>query len=71
MPKARETRSGAGFASGQTGPGEGKRYMATPAPVIRSAQVSILAHRAARNVSASPGSGQWITERRAVTRKWR
>ena len=45
--------------------------MATPAPVIRSAQVSIPAHQAARNVSASPGSGQWITERRAVTRKWR
>ena len=56
---------------GKPDPAKASGYMATPAPVIRSAQASILAHRAARNVSASPGSGQWITERRAVTRKWR
>ena len=44
---------------------------ATPAPVIRSAQVSILTYLAPCNVSVSPYSGQWMTERRDVTRKWR
>ena len=78
MPKARETRSGAGHASGQTGPGEGKRYMATPAPVIRSAQVSIMARIApgptspprqspvsgSQREGPSPGSGVRISPRR-------
>ena len=68
MPKARETRSGGVHAAGQTGTGEGKRYMATPDtrfPV--GASLDHGADLARHNVIFSTVSGQWIVERRAAT----